>query len=84
VAVWCSAFYFLLVSDITWISNVKQFFILYSTALVLGLLGHMLLGYIFDERKPLSYVIAIIVKIPYFVVSGFFIYYSGYLVRYMG
>ena len=61
VALWCSVFYFWLANDITWISNVKQFFILYTTALVLGLFGQMLLGYIFDERKPQTSIIPTII-----------------------
>ena len=84
VVLWVSLFYFWLANDVTWISNVKQFFISYSTALVLGLIGHMLLGYIFDQRKPQSYIISTIMMIPYTVVFGLIIYFGGYLVPYLG
>ena len=80
---WGYLIYHRLLIDNTWVDNINHFLVLYATFLLLGLIGQLILGYIFYQKKPSSYITPVFRKIPHAILFGVLIFLSGYLLPHL-
>jgi len=79
---WCYLFYYVFIQHTIWIDNPQKFLVLYIAFLLSGTIGQMILGYVFQERNPKTYIWPTLRKTQYYVVIGAILYFSGYMVPY--
>lgn len=84
VFLWGYIFFLVFIQNTTWIGSAQKFLVLYCSFLFLGTVGQIILGYIFQERKPQTYISPTLGMVKYYVIIGLFLYFSGYLVPYLG
>jgi len=80
---WSYIFFNAFIQNTIWIGNAQKFLVLYCSFLFLGTVGQVILGYVFQERSPKTYISSTLRMTKYYVVIGLFLYFAGYLIPYL-
>ena len=80
---WSYIFFNIFIQNTTWIGNAQKFLVLYLLFLFLGTVRKMILGYVFQERNPKTYISPFLRMTKYYVVIGLLLFSVGYLIPYL-